>query len=108
MALIGIIIYFVARRLMSVKEAMACIPKGFIAMVPAILILTMATTLKYNRPTRFRHICSESFKLGRCAQQSFARNYIHCSLPYCICNRYLVGHLRNTYSDCTFNIPRRQ
>ena len=45
-ALIGIIIYFVARRLISVKEAMACIPKGFIAMVPAILILTMATTLK--------------------------------------------------------------
>lgn len=45
-ALVCIIIYFVARRLMSVKEAMACIPKGFIAMVPAILILTMATTLK--------------------------------------------------------------
>ena len=45
-ALIGIIIYFVARRLMSVKDAMSCIPKGFIAMVPAILILTMATTLK--------------------------------------------------------------
>ena len=45
-ALIGIIIYFVARRLITVKEAMACIPKGFIAMVPAILILTMATTLK--------------------------------------------------------------
>ena len=45
-SLVCIIIYFVARRLMSVKEAMACIPKGFIAMVPAILILTMATTLK--------------------------------------------------------------
>ena len=45
-ALIGIIIYFVARRLMTVKDAMSCIPKGFIAMVPAILILTMATTLK--------------------------------------------------------------
>ncbi len=45
-ALIGIIIYFVARRLVTVKEAMECIPKGFIAMVPAILILTMATTLK--------------------------------------------------------------
>ncbi len=45
-SLVGIIIYFVARRLMSVKEAMECIPKGFIAMVPAILILTMATTLK--------------------------------------------------------------
>ena len=45
-ALIFIIIYFVARRLISFKVAMACIPKGFIAMVPAILILTMATSLK--------------------------------------------------------------
>ncbi len=45
-ALIGIIIYYVARRLVTIKEAMECIPKGFIAMVPAILILTMATTLK--------------------------------------------------------------
>ncbi|MBQ8303431.1 MAG: Na+/H+ antiporter NhaC family protein [Clostridia bacterium] len=45
-ALVVIIIYFVARRLITVKEAMECIPKGFIAMVPAILILTMATALK--------------------------------------------------------------
>ena len=45
-ALLFCIIYFVARRLISFKDAMECIPKGFIAMVPAILILTMATTLK--------------------------------------------------------------
>jgi Na+/H+ antiporter NhaC len=45
-ALVVIIAYFVARRLLSFKEAMACIPKGFIAMVPAIIILTMATALK--------------------------------------------------------------
>ena len=45
-SLVLIIIYFVARRLMTFKEAMDCIPKGFIAMVPGILILTMATTLK--------------------------------------------------------------
>ncbi|MBR5222694.1 MAG: Na+/H+ antiporter NhaC family protein [Clostridia bacterium] len=45
-ALIFVIIYFVARRLISFKDAMACIPKGFNAMVPAILILTMATSLK--------------------------------------------------------------
>ncbi len=45
-ALIVVVVYFVARRLVSFKEAMECIPKGFIAMVPAILILTMATTLK--------------------------------------------------------------
>ena len=45
-ALLVTIIYFIARRLISFKEAMECIPKGFIAMVPAILILTMATSLK--------------------------------------------------------------
>ena len=45
-SLVFVIIYFVARRLISFKDAMSCIPKGFIAMVPAILILTMATTLK--------------------------------------------------------------
>ena len=45
-ALLFTIIYFIARRLVSFKEAMECIPKGFIAMVPAILILTMATALK--------------------------------------------------------------
>ena len=40
------VIYMVARKLLTFKEAMECVPKGFIAMVPAILILTMATTLK--------------------------------------------------------------
>lgn len=39
-------LYMVARRLMTFKEAMDCVPKGFIAMVPAITILTMATSLK--------------------------------------------------------------
>lgn len=45
-ALVFVLIYFIARRLVTFKEAMECIPKGFIAMVPAILILTMATSLK--------------------------------------------------------------
>ena len=45
-ALILIIIYLVIRKACTVKESMECIPKGFIAMVPAILILTFATALK--------------------------------------------------------------
>ncbi len=45
-ALVAIVIYFVARGLITIKDAMSCVPKGFIAMVPAILILTMATALK--------------------------------------------------------------
>ncbi|MBR5479436.1 MAG: Na+/H+ antiporter NhaC family protein [Clostridia bacterium] len=45
-ALIVTIIYLIARRVISFKDAMESIPKGFKAMVPAILILTFATTLK--------------------------------------------------------------
>ena len=45
-ALVAIIIYMVLRRILSVKDSMACIPQGFVAMVPAILILTFATALK--------------------------------------------------------------
>ena len=40
------VIYMLARRLMTFKETMECIPQGFMAMVPAILILTLATSLK--------------------------------------------------------------
>ena len=45
-ALVLTIIYMVARRTISFKESMECVPQGFIAMVPAILILTFATALK--------------------------------------------------------------
>ncbi len=45
-ALIISIIYFAIRRVVSFKESMDSIPKGFKAMVSAILILTMATALK--------------------------------------------------------------
>ena len=45
-ALIVTVAYVVARRLMSFKDAMACLPKGFIAMVPPITILTLAVSLK--------------------------------------------------------------
>ncbi len=45
-ALILIIIYMLFRKVISFKESMECVPQGFIAMVPAILILTFATALK--------------------------------------------------------------
>lgn len=43
--LITIILYLV-RKVLSFHEIMACLPEGFKAMVPAILILTFAWTLK--------------------------------------------------------------
>jgi Na+/H+ antiporter NhaC len=45
-ALVFTVIYLMLRRIVTFKEAMECIPKGFKAMVPAILILTFATALK--------------------------------------------------------------
>ena len=46
LALVLIIIYLVARKVVSFEDAMKCIPKGFMAMVPAITILVLATSLK--------------------------------------------------------------
>ena len=40
------IAYLICRRLINFEGAMSCLGKGFIAMVPAILILTFATSLK--------------------------------------------------------------
>ena len=45
-ALIVTIVYLLCRRVISFKDAMECIPEGFKAMVPAIMILTFATALK--------------------------------------------------------------
>ena len=45
LALILVVIYLLARKVLTFKECMECIPNGFKAMVPAILILTFAWTL---------------------------------------------------------------
>lgn len=45
LALILILIYLLARKVLTFNECMECFPEGFKAMVPAILILTFAWTL---------------------------------------------------------------
>ena len=40
------ILLYMVRRVLSFRDCMACIPEGFKSMVPAILILTFAWTLK--------------------------------------------------------------
>ena len=45
-ALIVTIIAYLIRRVLKFESIMACLPEGFKAMVPAILILTLAWTLK--------------------------------------------------------------
>lgn len=45
LALIVIMVYYMARKVLSFNDCMECFPNGFKAMVPAILILTFAWTL---------------------------------------------------------------
>ena len=45
-AIIITIIYYIIRRVLSFKNIMECLPEGFKAMVPAIMILSCAWTLK--------------------------------------------------------------
>jgi len=45
-ALVLVMAFYCLRGVLSFRAAMRCIPEGFIAMVPAILILTLATALK--------------------------------------------------------------
>ena len=44
--LVFTLVYYIFRRAMTFKEMMGCIPEGFKAMVPAIMILTFAWSLK--------------------------------------------------------------
>src|SRR5699024_12202443 len=39
-------VFYAIRKVLSFSETMTCVPEGFKAMVPAILILTFAWTLK--------------------------------------------------------------
>ncbi len=71
-ALIVVMIYFIARRLVTFKQAMACIPKGFKAMVPAILILTMATSLKNMTGL----LDSDAFVKGALANAGSLHNFL--------------------------------
>ncbi|MBR6576531.1 MAG: Na+/H+ antiporter NhaC family protein [Akkermansia sp.] len=45
-ALVLVMAFYRMRGVLSFRAAMRCIPEGFVAMVPAILILTLATSLK--------------------------------------------------------------
>ena len=45
-ALVFTIVYLIVRKIITFKDSMDAVPKGFMAMVPPILILTFATALK--------------------------------------------------------------
>ncbi len=70
--LIFAVIYFMIRRVISFKDCMEAIPDGFKAMVPAILILVCAWTLKTMTDSLGAKVCISQFIEGRAAGfQSF-------------------------------------
>lgn len=70
-ALLFTMIYLIARKRVTFKEAMDCIPKGFNAMVPAILILTFATSLKNMTTLMGSAAFVEEFMANAGALQNF-------------------------------------
>lgn len=66
------VIYFMCRRVISFKDCMDSIPEGFKAMVPAILILVCAWTLKTMTDSLGAKVCISQFIESRAAGlQSF-------------------------------------
>ena len=70
-ALVFTMIYLIIRKRVTFKEAMECIPKGFNAMVPAILILTFATALKNMTGLMGSDSFVEAFMANAGALQNF-------------------------------------
>lgn len=64
--------YLVLRNLISFEDAMSSISKGFVAMVPAILILTLATSLKSMTGL----LDSSAFVKGALAQASALHHFL--------------------------------
>ena len=105
--LITIIIYLI-RRVLSFSECMECLPSGFKAMVPAILILTFAWTLKDGQPWRQR-ICGCRCRADRRLLHEFpACHHFPGWLFPGFCNRNLLGNLRYPDSHCRCRVCKFQ
>jgi len=66
-ALVLITAYFLARGVITLRGAMECIPKGFVAMVPPITILTLAVSLKNMINSLSADLFFESIMTGAAA-----------------------------------------
>ena len=98
-ALLFAIVYYMCRRLVSFKEAMNCLTQGFIAMVPAMLILTFAVTLKTMTGLLGADVYVAGLMQGSIhgAYQYASGHHFPGSMFLSLCFRYQLGNLR--YSD---------
>ena len=91
------ILLYLVRRVLSFRDCMACIPDGFKSMVPAILILTFAWTLKSMTDS----LGAAEFVAEMVKSSASGHYFPGCMLP-CFCNRNFLGNLWNPDSyRCT-------
>ena len=109
-ALVITILLYVSRRVLGFKECMDCIPEGFKAMVPAIMILTFAWTLKSMTDSLgAAEFVAALIKGSASGIVNLLPAIIFRSwMPAGICNRNFLGNLRNPDSDRCRRIPGNQ
>ena len=99
LAMITTILIYLARRVLSFSQCMDCLPSGFKAMVPAILILTFAWTLKAMTDS----LGAAEF-VATAMEQSAGKlvNFLPAIifLVGCILHRDLLGYLRHSDPYC--------
>ena len=101
-ALVLTVAFYMVRKVLSFKDCMDSIPEGFKAMVPAILILTFAWTLKAMTDSlgASDFVKCNAF-CGRRADEHSSCNYFSGWLWSGFCNGNLMGNLWNSYSYCS-------
>ena len=106
-ALVVTVVFYAFRKVLKFRESMECVPEGFKAMVPAILILTFAWTLKAMTDSLgaaeyvanvMQSAAGGIIKLPAC-------NYLPRRMLPCICNWNIMGNIRNPDPDRSSGIP---
>ena len=103
-ALVITIALYVSRKVLGFKECMDCIPEGFKAMVPAIMILTFAWTLKAMTDS----LGAAEFVAAIIKGSASGIVNLPGRLFPGICNRNFLGYIWYSDSDCCRCIPGNQ
>ena len=96
-ALVITIVFYALRKVLTFTESCGCLPEGFKAMVPAILILTFAWTLK-----------GMTDSLGAKEYVAGLVGGIYCRRISCICNGYVMGNIWYFNPNCCQHIFRNE
>ena len=100
------VIFYALRRVLKFTDSMACIPDGFKAMVPAILILTFAWTLKAMTDSLgAAEYVAGVMETAATGLVNFLRQLFSWWLFPCICDRNFLGNIRNFDSNRSCCIP---